>query len=107
MALKVISRAEPANWVMGQSFKALVYSPNLTTLRVPSASTKVAPVEFSCDVRLRRAAQLLAQTILRISEIAFEVGTEDAKYFRKAFQKIYHLTPPDYARQRWPGTSRR
>jgi AraC-like DNA-binding protein len=39
------------------------------------------------------------QTTLRISEIAFE----DAKYFRKAFQKHYNLTPSHYARQHRPG----
>jgi transcriptional regulator GlxA family with amidase domain len=54
-------------------------------------------------VRLKRAAQLLAQTTMRVSEIVFEVGIEDAKYFRKAFQKIYTLTPSDYAAQLRPG----
>jgi AraC-like DNA-binding protein len=36
---------------------------------------------------------------MRVSEVAFQVGIEDAKYFRKAFQKIYGLTPSDYAKQ--------
>ncbi|GAA4496545.1 two-component regulator propeller domain-containing protein [Hymenobacter ginsengisoli] len=66
--------------------------------RIKSITGQTA-VEFIRDVRLKRAAQLLAQTTLRVSEVAFEVGIEDAKYFRKAFQKIYNLTPSDYARQ--------
>ncbi|RZK58679.1 MAG: response regulator, partial [Hymenobacter sp.] len=66
--------------------------------RIKSITGQTA-VEFIRDVRLKRAAQLLAQTTMRISEIAFEVGIEDAKYFRKAFQKIYSLTPSDYAKQ--------
>jgi signal transduction histidine kinase/ligand-binding sensor domain-containing protein/DNA-binding response OmpR family regulator len=66
--------------------------------RIKSITGQTA-VEFIRDVRLKRAAQLLAQTTMRVSEIAFEVGIEDAKYFRKAFQKIYGLTPSDYAKQ--------
>ena len=56
-------------------------------------------VEFIRDVRLKRAAQLLAQSPMRVSEVAFEVGIADANYFRKAFQKLFNQTPSDYAKQ--------
>ncbi|RYF07267.1 MAG: response regulator transcription factor [Deltaproteobacteria bacterium] len=69
--------------------------------RIKSITGQTA-VEFIRDVRLKRAAQLLTQTTMRVSEIAFEVGIEDAKYFRKTFQKTYNLTPSDYARQHRP-----
>lgn len=60
-------------------------------------------MEFIRDVRMKRAAQLLTQTQMRVSEVAFEVGIEDAKYFRKAFQKIYSLSPSEYAKQHRQG----
>lgn len=56
-------------------------------------------VEFIRDVRLKRAAQLLAQTQLLVSEVGFEVGIENAKYFRQVFQKLHGLTPSEYAKQ--------
>jgi signal transduction histidine kinase/ligand-binding sensor domain-containing protein/CheY-like chemotaxis protein/AraC-like DNA-binding protein len=59
-------------------------------------------VEFIRDVRMKRAAQLLAQSGLRISEVAYEVGVENVKYFRKSFQKIYGMAPSEYARQHRP-----
>jgi signal transduction histidine kinase/ligand-binding sensor domain-containing protein/DNA-binding response OmpR family regulator len=59
-------------------------------------------VEFIRDVRMKRAAQLLAQPNLRISEVAYEVGVENVKYFRKTFQKIYGVAPSEYARQHRP-----
>jgi signal transduction histidine kinase/ligand-binding sensor domain-containing protein/DNA-binding response OmpR family regulator len=59
-------------------------------------------VEFIRDVRMKRAAQLLAQPGLRISEVAYEVGVENVKYFRKTFQKIYGVAPSEYARQHRP-----
>ncbi|GAB2471273.1 hybrid sensor histidine kinase/response regulator [Hymenobacter qilianensis] len=66
--------------------------------RIKSITGQTA-VEFIRDVRMKRAAQLLAQTPMRVSEVAFQVGIEDAKYFRKAFQKIYMLSPSEYAKQ--------
>ena len=60
-------------------------------------------VEFIRDVRMKRAAQLLAQTQLRVSDVAFQVGIVDEKYFRKTFQKIYGVVPSEYIRQHRPG----
>jgi signal transduction histidine kinase/ligand-binding sensor domain-containing protein/DNA-binding response OmpR family regulator len=66
--------------------------------RIKSITGQTA-VEFIRDVRLKRAAQLLASTTMRVSEVAFEVGIENAKYFRQVFQKLFGTTPSDYARQ--------
>jgi signal transduction histidine kinase/ligand-binding sensor domain-containing protein/DNA-binding response OmpR family regulator len=82
--------------------KEMAMSQSVFYRRIKSITGQTA-VEFIRDVRLKRAAQLLAQTTMRVSEIAFEVGIEDAKYFRKAFQKLYSLTPSDYARQHRAG----
>jgi signal transduction histidine kinase/ligand-binding sensor domain-containing protein/DNA-binding response OmpR family regulator len=60
-------------------------------------------VDFIREVRLKRAAQLLAQSQLRISEIAFEVGIADTNYFRKIFQKRFGQTPSEYVRQHRTG----
>jgi signal transduction histidine kinase/DNA-binding response OmpR family regulator/sugar lactone lactonase YvrE len=59
-------------------------------------------VEFIRDVRMKRAAQLLTHSQLRITEIAFQVGVENVKYFRKTFQKIYGMAPSEYAKQHRP-----
>lgn len=59
-------------------------------------------VEFIRDVRMKRAAQLLTHSQLRITEIAFQVGVENVKYFRKTFQKIYGMAPSEYAKLHRP-----
>ncbi|GAB3951187.1 two-component regulator propeller domain-containing protein [Spirosoma harenae] len=56
-------------------------------------------VEFINDVRMKRAAQLLTTSQLRVSEVCALVGLEDVKYFRKAFQQVHGLSPSDYARK--------
>jgi signal transduction histidine kinase/ligand-binding sensor domain-containing protein/DNA-binding response OmpR family regulator len=78
--------------------KEMAMSQSVFYRRIKSITGQTA-VEFIRDVRMKRAAQLLANTQLRVSEVAFQVGIEDAKYFRKAFQKIYTLSPSDYAKQ--------
>ncbi|MBC8151927.1 MAG: response regulator [Bacteroidetes bacterium] len=56
-------------------------------------------VEFIRDIRMKRAAQLLATGHLRVSEVAMMIGVEDIKHFRKTFQSVYNISPSDYARQ--------
>jgi len=77
---------------------AMAMSSSVFYRRIKSITGQTV-VEFIRDVRLKRAAQLLAQTQMRVSEVAFEVGIENAKYFRQVFQKLYGTTPSDYARQ--------
>ncbi|MFY0599841.1 MAG: response regulator [Cyclobacteriaceae bacterium] len=53
--------------------------------------------EFIRFIRLKRAAQLLDQGTLNISEITYEVGFNDLKYFRDCFKKQYGVSPSDYS----------
>lgn len=48
------------------------------------------------DRKLRKAADLLRQTDLRIKEITFEVGYEHSSSFVRAFRKRYVTTPESY-----------
>jgi len=73
-------------------------SQSLLYRRIKTATGQTA-VEFIRDVRMKRAAQLLTQTHMRVSEVAFQVGIADEKYFRKTFQKVYGVLPSEYIRQ--------
>lgn len=55
-------------------------------------------VEFIRDVRMKRIAQLLTSSSMRISEVAEMVGLEDIKHFRKTFQNLYNLSSSDYVK---------
>ncbi|GGK48066.1 MULTISPECIES: hybrid sensor histidine kinase/response regulator transcription factor [Flavobacteriaceae] len=52
--------------------------------------------EFVRTIKLKRAGQLLSQTDLNVSEIAYEVGFNDLKYFRKVFKKQFDELPSNY-----------
>jgi len=55
------------------------------------------PLEFIRSIRLKRAAQLLLKSQLHVSEIAFEVGFNDPKYFRKHFKNEFGVLPSRYS----------
>lgn len=56
-----------------------------------------SPIEFIRTVRLQRAAQLLIQTEMNITEVAYEVGFNNPKYFARYFKIAYNMLPSAYA----------
>ncbi|PCH73445.1 MAG: hybrid sensor histidine kinase/response regulator [Flavobacteriaceae bacterium] len=51
---------------------------------------------FIRTIKIKRAGQLLVKTSMNISEIAYEVGFNDLKYFRKCFKNEFNEVPSDY-----------
>ncbi len=68
-----------------------------TLYRKIKALTNQTAVEFIRSVRLKRAAQLLAQNKFHISEVAYMVGFMDVDYFRRCFKEQFGYTPKEYA----------
>ena len=56
----------------------------------------ISPAEFLRNVRLKRAAQLLADTRLPVSEVAERVGYGSARIFSQNFKKMFGCLPSDY-----------
>ncbi len=56
----------------------------------------ITPTDFIRNVRLKRAAQLLADTHLSINEIAGRVGFVTARNFSTQFKKMFGVTPSEY-----------
>lgn len=61
-----------------------------------SALTGKTSSEYVRSIRIKRGAALLAKTQLSISEIAYEVGYTDPKYFSKYFKEEYGMLPSEY-----------
>lgn len=58
--------------------------------------TGLSFVNYLQQQRVRKSAELLRTTDLRIYEIALRVGFSDDKYFFKIFKQHYGLTPNEY-----------
>ncbi|MDN0072466.1 two-component regulator propeller domain-containing protein [Bacteroides caecigallinarum] len=58
--------------------------------------TGKTPIEFIRVIRLKRAAQLLRESQLHVSEVAFEVGFNNPKYFSRYFKEEFGVLPSVY-----------
>jgi signal transduction histidine kinase/ligand-binding sensor domain-containing protein/DNA-binding response OmpR family regulator len=59
--------------------------------------TGKSPIEFIRIIRLKRAARLLEKSQMSISEIAYQVGFNNPKYFARYFREEYRMLPSEYA----------
>ncbi|MGV8138781.1 MAG: two-component regulator propeller domain-containing protein [Mangrovibacterium sp.] len=58
--------------------------------------TGSTPLEFIRTLRLKRAAQLLEKSQMSVSEIAYQVGFNDPRYFSIMFKKEFGTLPSMY-----------
>ena len=63
------------------------------------AVTNSTPNKLIRSVRLNRAAQLLKESCLTVSEITYAVGFSDLKHFREVFREQFGVLPGDYPTQ--------
>lgn len=61
-----------------------------------NAMTEMTVKEFIRNIRLKRAAQMLVQKKLNVSEIAYAVGFKDLSHFRKCFRQEFGMSATDY-----------
>jgi signal transduction histidine kinase/ligand-binding sensor domain-containing protein/DNA-binding response OmpR family regulator len=63
------------------------------------ALTGKSPVELIRSIRLKRAAQLLGNSQLTISQISYKVGFKSQKYFVRSFKAEFNCLPSAYAKK--------
>ncbi|WP_020528031.1 hybrid sensor histidine kinase/response regulator transcription factor [Flexithrix dorotheae] len=59
--------------------------------------TGQTPNEFVQIIRLKRAAQILSQQKLKISEVCYMVGFNQPKYFTKKFKQLFGVSPSEFS----------
>lgn len=58
--------------------------------------TGLTPHGLIKQFRLRKAADLLKNSDLSISEVIFETGFNSRSYFYKSFNEMFHCHPKDF-----------
>ena len=51
------------------------------------------------SIRMKRAAELLKTGRYSVSEVTYDVGFNDLKYFRECFKKEFGVLPQQYKEQ--------
>lgn len=62
--------------------------------------TGLSPVEFTKNIRLKHACQMLNKQMGNISDIAYLVGFADPKYFTSCFKAEFGMTPTEFVRKK-------
>jgi DNA-binding response OmpR family regulator len=63
------------------------------------AAAGCSPNTFIRTLRLRRAAQLLTESQMTVTEITYAVGFSDLKHFRTIFREYYGVAPGEYLKR--------
>ena len=62
--------------------------------------TGLPPFDFIRDMKMKRAAQLLASGEYMVKEVSFMIGISDTKHFGKIFKITYGMSPQEYKNQK-------
>jgi len=55
-----------------------------------------SPVKYITEIRVREAEKMLLGTDLKVEEIAYNCGFNDAKYFSRVFSKLRGCSPSEF-----------
>lgn len=88
------------DWPLERMAKYTGMSVN-TLLRNFQAAVKQTPLSYLTSIRLNAAGNLLVNTDLPVSEIAFSCGFHDSNYFGMRFLKMFKMTPLEFRRQKY------
>ena len=60
----------------------------------------ITPNDFLRNVRLKHAAQLLAETSHPVNQVSLMVGFQTSRYFSQCFRQMFGVTPTEYRQRR-------
>lgn len=83
-----------------ENFSVKVGVSRMQLYRKLHALTDMTVKEFIRYIRLKRAAQILSQNKMNISEVAYEVGFKDLSHFRKCFKREFGMSASEYIAQK-------
>lgn len=83
---------------LGDIAKFVFLSPSYFT-RAFKEETGLSPISFLLKTRIERAKELLADTGLKISDIALNVGFSNQQRFNEMFKKYTGMTPLQYRKK--------
>jgi DNA-binding response OmpR family regulator len=82
-----------------EQFATAVGVSRMQLYRKFNALSNMTVKEFIRSIRLKRAAQLLIEKKMTVSEIAYAVGFKDLSHFRKCFHREFGMNASEYIRQ--------
>ncbi len=91
------------NWNKEIDFKALAQEKNVSYVWLRKSFKEVmgvAPGQYHLNLKIEKAMQMLQETDLSVSEIAYQTGFESLFYFSRIFKKKADLSPTEFRAKR-------
>lgn len=82
-----------------EQFAAEIGVSRMQLYRKFDALTNMTVKEFIRNIRLKRAAQLLLDKKMTVTEVAYAIGFKDLSSFRKSFHREFGMSASDYVKQ--------
>lgn len=104
---KLLRLAETVSWMETHAHEAvgvndlcdMAHMARSTFHRIFSEVYHMAPLEYMLQLRIRRAAGLLRDSSMPITELALACGFSDGNYFARQFRQQMGLSPSSYRKQ--------
>ena len=93
------------NWEKDINFETLAKEKNVSYVWLRKAFKEVmgvAPGQYHLNLKIEKAMQMLRETNLSISEIAYQTGFESLFYFSRIFKKKIHVSPSEFRASKQP-----
>ena len=58
--------------------------------------TGQTPIDFVHNIKMKNACKLLKETDKTITEIAYDLGIDDSRYFARRFKETFKMTPTQF-----------
>ena len=71
----------------------------MTFYRKIQSATGQKPTEFMRTIRLRRAAELLREGRMSITQITYDTGFASVSYFSRCFRAMYGVSPTQFSKE--------
>jgi signal transduction histidine kinase/ligand-binding sensor domain-containing protein/DNA-binding response OmpR family regulator len=96
---KFIERNIDNEEIGATALAAELYISKTQLYRKVKALTGFTPHGLIKNLRLKKAAEMLCNTDLTVSEIIYETGFKNRTYFYRSFKELYGDSPLDYSRK--------
>jgi YesN/AraC family two-component response regulator len=95
MSEKILEKIEDTDLNV-DTLAAMMNMSRVTLYRKIKAISDLSPIELINIIRLKKAAELLAEGDYKIYEISDRVGYSSQSHFSRNFQKQFRMTPTEY-----------
>ncbi len=95
MSEKILEKIEEADLNVDK-LASMMNMSRITLYRKIKAISNLSPIELINIIRLKKAAELLAEGDYKIYEISDMVGYSSQSHFSRNFQKQFQMTPTEY-----------